>query len=126
DAPTPDGVPAATLPDEPMPADADADTAEAAAARYLAKRDPRGGEAALMAAKHYMADGRMDAASDLLLQLISSGISDHDAQRLLIDVTKSLGKNDVAKAKVHLLVEALKLDGRAELAAEVEALAQAE
>lgn len=108
---------------EPMDA-ADDVAVEATAARYLAKGDPRGGTAALEAARRYIAAGRMDAASDLLLQLIAAGISDHDAQRLLVEVTKSLGKKDVAKAKVQLLVQALKLDGRNELAAEVEQLAQ--
>ena len=110
---------------EPIPADADALAVEATAARYLAKGDPRGGQAALEAAKRYLADGRMDAASDLLLQLIASGIAVHEAQRLLVDVARSLGKRDVAKAKVQLLVQALRLDGRPELAAEVEQLAQA-
>jgi hypothetical protein len=110
---------------EPLGADADALAVEAAAARYLAKGDPRGGQAALEAARRYIADGRMDAASDLLLQLIAAGVADHDAQRLLVEVTRSLGKRDVAKAKVQLLVQALRLDGRTELAAEVEELAQA-
>ncbi len=110
---------------EPLGADADANAVEAAAARYLANGDPRGGEAALEAAKRYLADGRMDAASDLLLQLIASNIAVHDAQRLLVDVARSLGKRDVAKAKVQLLVQALRLDGHTELAAEVEQLAQA-
>jgi len=110
---------------EPMGADADALAVEAAAARYLAKGDPRGGQAALEAARRYIADGRMDAASDLLLQLIAAGVADHDAQRLLVEVARSLGKRDVAKAKVQLLVQALRLDGRTELAAEVEELAQA-
>jgi tetratricopeptide (TPR) repeat protein len=110
---------------EPIAADADALAVEAAAARYLAKGDPRGGQAALEAAKRYIADGRMDAASDLLLQLIGANIAVHDAQRLLVDVARSLGKRDVAKAKVQLLVQALRLDGRTELAAEVEQLAQA-
>ena len=67
----------------------------------------------------------MDAASDLLLQLIAAGIADHDAQRLLLEVTKNIGKKDVAKAKIELLVQALRLDGRGDLAAEVEQLAQA-
>jgi thioredoxin-like negative regulator of GroEL len=110
---------------EPIAADADALAVEATAARYLAKGDPRGGQAALEAARRYIADGRVDAASDLLLQLIGAGIAEHDAQRLLVDVTRSLGKRDVAKAKVQLLVQALRLDGRTELAAEVEQLAQA-
>ena len=109
---------------ETIAADTDALVVEATAARYLAKGDPRGGQAALEAARRYIADGRVDAASDLLLQLIGAGISDHEAQRLLVDVTRTLGKRDVAKAKAQLLVEALRLDGRNELAAEVEQLAQ--
>jgi thioredoxin-like negative regulator of GroEL len=111
---------------EQPPEDADSRTVEADAARYLAKRDPRGGEAALEAARRYIADGRNDAASDLLLQLIASGVADHDAQRLLVDVVRTLGKRDVAKAKCQLLVQALRLDGREDLAAEVEQLALAE
>ena len=106
--------------------DADSQAVEAAAARYLAKRDPRGGDAALEAARRYIADGRNDAASDLLLQLIASGVADHDAQRLLVDVVRTLGKRDVAKAKCQLLVQALRLDGRDDLAAEVEQLALAD
>lgn len=117
--------PAASTEAEPIGADTDALAVEATAARYLAKGDPRGATAALEAARRYIADGRMDAASDLLLQLIAAGIADHDAQRLLVDVAKSLGKRDLAKAKVQLLVVALKLDGRTELAAEVEQLARA-
>ena len=105
--------------------DDDEQTVEASAARYLASGDSRGGEHALEAARRYIADGRVDAASDLLLQLIAAGVVTHDAQRLLIDVAKSLGKKDVAKAKVQLLVEMLKLEGRTDLAAEVEQLAQA-
>lgn len=110
--------------EQPIP---DADQAvEATAATYLAKGDPRGGEAALEAARRYIADGRNDAASDLLLQLIASGVADHDAQRLLVDVVRTLGKRDVAKAKCQLLVQALRLDGREDLAAEVEQLALAD
>ncbi len=110
---------------EPIAAELDAMAVEATAARYIAAHDPRGGQHAIEAARRYIADGRMDAASDLLLQLVATGIADHDAQRLLVEVTKNLGRKDVAKAKVQLLVEALRLDGRAELAAEVEQLAQA-
>lgn len=97
---------------------------EAAAARYLATRDPRAAALALQAARYYISEGRTDAASDLLLQLIASGVADHDAQRLLVDVARTLGKRDVAKAKCQLLAQALLLDGRNDLAAEVEALAQ--
>jgi thioredoxin-like negative regulator of GroEL len=107
-------------------ADADSQAVEATAATYLARGDPRGGEAALEAARRYIADGRNDAASDLLLQLIASGVTHHDAQRLLVDVVRTLGKRDVAKAKCQLLVQALRLDGRDDLAAEVEQLALAD
>ena len=99
---------------------------EAAAARYLATRDPRAAEMALEAARHYIKEGHTDAASDLLLQLIAAGVADHDAQRLLVDVARTLGKREVAKAKCRLLVQALLLDGRNDLAAEVEALALAD
>ena len=109
-----------------VPVEADGQTVEATAAEYLANGDQRGGQAALEAARRYIAEGRMDAASDLLLQLIASGIARHDAQRLLVDVTKSMGKSDLTKTKLRLLVEALRLDGRTELAAEVEQAAQAE
>ena len=118
-APTP-----ATLQEEDAPAD-DAQV-EAAAARFLATRDPRAARPALEAARRYLSDGRTDAASDLLLQLIASGVADHDAQRLLVDVARTLGKRDVARVKCQLLVQALLLDGRNDLAAEVEALAQAD
>ena len=99
--------------------------AEERAAHYLAAKDPRAAQAALIAARHFIADGRTNAASDLLLQLIASGLADHQAQRLLVDVVSSIGKRDVAKAKCALLAEALRLDGQAELAVEVERLAQA-
>src|SRR5206468_651543 len=125
--PTPGPAEAPEPTHAPAPAeDADSRAVEADAARYLAKHDPRGGDAALEAARRYIADGRNDAASDLLLQLIASGVADHDAQRLLVDVVRTLGKRDVAKAKCQLLVQALRLDGREDLAAEVERLALAD
>ncbi|HEX9266446.1 MAG TPA: hypothetical protein VF965_03080 [Candidatus Limnocylindria bacterium] len=99
---------------------------EAAAARYLATRDPRAAGMALEAVRHYIEEGYLDAASDLLLQLIAAGVAGHDAQRLLIDVVRTLGKREVAKAKCQLLAHALLLDGRNDLAAEVEALALAD
>jgi thioredoxin-like negative regulator of GroEL len=104
----------------------DPEAVEAAAARYLATRDPRAAGMALEAARHYIKEGHTDAASDLLLQLIAAGVADHDAQRLLIDVARTLGKREVAKAKCQLLVQALLLDGRNDLAEEVEALALAD
>ena len=122
--------PAAPAPQTPAEstaaAQADDVEVEAAAARYLATRDPRAAELALEAARRYLKDGRTDAASDLLLQLIAAGVADHDAQRLLVEVARTLGKREVARAKCQLLVQALLLDGRNDLAAEVEALARAD
>jgi hypothetical protein len=106
--------------------DTDPEAVEAAAARYLATRDPRAAGMALEAARHYIREGHPDAASDLLLQLIAAGVANHDAQRLLVDVIRTLGKREVAKTKCQLLAHALLLDGRDDLAAEVEALALAE
>ncbi|HVR88749.1 MAG TPA: hypothetical protein VHG53_04295 [Candidatus Limnocylindria bacterium] len=99
--------------------------ADLRAAEYIAAKDPRAAQAALIAARHFIADGRTNAASDLLLQLIASGLADHEAQRLLVEVVSSIGKRDVAKAKCALLAQALRLDGKADLAVEVERLAQA-
>jgi hypothetical protein len=110
---------------EPKAAD-DPVAVEAAAATYLATRDPRAAGMALEAVRYYIKEGRVDSASDLLLQLIASGVADHDAQRLLVDVVRTLGKREVAKTKCQLLAHALLLDGRNDLAAEVEALALAD
>jgi thioredoxin-like negative regulator of GroEL len=114
----------ARIPAEPIPAEGDALSVEVAGARFD-KNDPRGAQHMLEAARRYIGEGRVDAASDLLLQLISTGAGNHEAQRLLMEVARNLGRRDVAKAKVQLLVQALRLDGRTELAAEVEQLAQA-
>ena len=113
-------APAEPAPSESIGADVDTASVEARAATYIARGDPRGAQAAIEAARRYIAGGHVDAASDLLLQLIAAGIADHDAQRLLVEVTKSLGKEDLASVKLRLLVEALRLDGHTELAAEVE------
>ena len=127
-APTP---PAWTQPQRPRVAEPPLDdnedlfAAEERAAQYIAAKDPRAAQTALIAARHFIAAGRTNAASDLLLQLIASGLADHQAQRLLIDVVSSIGKRDVARAKCALLAEALRLDGQADLAVEVERLAQA-
>jgi tetratricopeptide (TPR) repeat protein len=104
----------------------DPEAVEAAAARYLATKDPRAAGMALEAARYYVKEGHLDAASDLLLQLIAAGVANHDAQRLLVDVIRTVGKREVAKTKCQLLAHALLLDGRTDLAAEVEALALAE
>jgi len=119
---------------EPHPAEANGEpaaetdpvAAEADAALYIRTKDPRAAARALAAARYYVKEGHLDAASDLLLQLIAAGVADHDAQRLLVDIVRTLGKREVAKTKCQLLAHALLLDGRNELAAEVEALALAD
>ena len=119
---------------EPQPGDANGEptaetdpiAVEADAALYLGTRDPRAAAKALEAARYYVKEGRLDAASDLLLQLIAAGVAEHDAQRLLVDIVRTLGKREVAKTKCQLLAHALLLDGRNDLAAEVEALALAD
>ena len=113
------------VPEPPLDENEDPLAADERAAQYIAAKDPRAAQAALVAARHFIADGRTHAASDLLLQLIASGLADHQAQRLLVDVVSSIGKRDVARAKCALLAEALRLDGQHELAVEVERLAQA-
>jgi thioredoxin-like negative regulator of GroEL len=110
---------------EPALDDEDALEADLRAAQYIASSDPRAAQAALVAARYFIRDGRTNAASDLLLQLIASGLANHQAQRLLVEVVSSIGKPEVARAKCVLLAEALRLDGQAELAVEVERLAQA-
>ena len=115
----------ARVAEPPLDESEDPLAAEERAAQYIAAKDPRAAQTALIAARHFIAAGRTNAASDLLLQLIASGLADHQAQRLLIDVVSSIGKRDVARAKCALLAEALRLDGQADLALEVERLAQA-
>ena len=124
-APAPPGPQRERVPEPALDASEDPLDADMRAADYIATGDPRAAQAALVAARHFIANGHTDAASDLLLQLIASGLADHQAQRLLVDVVRSIGKRDVARAKCALLAEALRLDGQAELAVEVERLAQA-
>ena len=112
----------ATAPEPSAPADLA--EREARAADYIAEGDPRAAQTALASARAYLAAGRIDAASDLLLQLVVSGLAVHDAQRLLIDVARGLGKREIATAKAVLLAQVLRLEGREELAHEVESLAQ--
>lgn len=91
-------------------ADMDSDELEQRAAELIARRDPQALPVALAAATRHFAEGRTDAASDLLLQLISSGIGGHDAQRALVDVVQS-SRPDIAREKSALLAEVLRLAG---------------
>jgi thioredoxin-like negative regulator of GroEL len=96
---------------------------EATAQELLARRDPRASAAALEAARALLSQGQQLAAADILLQVVALGIPDRDAQRLLVDVARALGRGELARDKCALLAEALRLDGRPDAAAELERLA---
>lgn len=116
-----EGLPPMTFEPE---AEKDPSTAEARATQLIARRDPRAAAVALEAAEWHLLEGRTNAASDLLLQLISSELAQHDAQLLLVDIVRSAGRPDVAKAKCELLARALRLQGNDKRAVEVERLAE--
>ena len=94
------------------------------AALLTSARDKRATEAALDAAQRLLALGKLQTASDVLLDLIAHGFADREAQRLLIEVDCALGRRDVAKEKCTLLGHAYRLDGRREVAEDVERLAR--
>ena len=94
------------------------------AAALIASKDPGAGEAAIEAAQALLASGKMNAASDLLLALVSSGTAVHDASRELIGVASALGRRDIATARAELLARVLRLAGEDARAAEVERIGQ--
>ncbi len=96
---------------------------EARAQELLARRDAHAPLVALEAARGLLDQGLQNAAADLLLQLVAAGSDDRDAQRLLVDIAKTLGRGEIARDKCLLLAEALRLDGRPDAAAEIEGLA---
>ncbi len=79
---------------------------EARAMALIASRDRNAGPAAVEAARALAAKGKMHAASDLLLDLIASGIAVHEAERELVAVSRGLGRDDIADERERLLVEA--------------------
>lgn len=96
---------------------------ESRAQELVARADARFAAAALEAARALLGEGLQHAAADLLLQVVATGNADRDAQRLLVDVAKTLGRGEIARDKCALLAEALRLDGRPDDATEVERLA---
>src|SRR2546425_2464978 len=96
---------------------------ESRAQELITRLDPTAAVAALEAARALLGEGMQHAAADLLLQMVAAGMTDRDAQRLLVDVARSLGRGEIAKDKCALLAQALRLDGRADAATEVERLA---
>ena len=109
--PEPEPLPEPMAAEPARPAtEMDSDELEQRAAELIARRDPQALPVALAAATRHFAEGRTDAASDLLLQLISSGVGGHDAQRALVDVVQS-SRPDIAREKSALLAEVLRLAG---------------
>ena len=104
------------------PAD-DAAAAHVRATILIAARDARATEVTLDAARRLMALHKMQAASDVLLDLIGAGFKDREAQRLLIEVDCELGRRDTAREKCQLLGVAYRLDGQGAVAEDVERLA---
>ena len=100
-----------------------ASVADVRATVLIGARDPRATEATLDAARRFLSLRKLQAASDLLLDYIGAGFSDREAQRLLIEVDCGLGRRDVARDKCKLLGAAYRLDGRTEIADDVERLA---
>jgi tetratricopeptide (TPR) repeat protein len=94
------------------------------AALFTSARDPRASEAVIDAARRLLALGKLQSASDVLLDFIGHGFTDREAQRLLIEVDCALGRRDVAKEKCNLLSQAYRLDGRSDVADDVERLAR--
>ncbi len=82
---------------------------EARAMAMIGARDPEAGKTALDATRALAAAGKVQAASDLLLQLIASGLSVHDAERELIGIAHRLGRSDLAAERERLLEEATRL-----------------
>lgn len=96
---------------------------EARSQELLSRGDPQAATVALEAARALLGVGLHNAAGDLLLHVVATGVTDRDAQRLLVDVAKMLGRGEIARDKCLLLAQALRLDGRPDAATEVERLA---
>ena len=101
----------------------DAAAAHVRATILIAAHDGRATQVALDAARRLMALHKMQAASDVLLDLIAAGFRDREAQRLLIEVDCELGRRDMAREKCQLLGAAYRLDGQGAVAEDVERLA---
>jgi len=101
----------------------DAAVAHVRATILIAAHDARATETTLDAARRLMALHKMQAASDVLLDLIGAGFKDREAQRLLIEVDCELGRRDTAREKCQLLGAAYRLDGQGAVAEDVERLA---
>lgn len=104
----------AATPTAPAPAPAKAPAIdplvlEERAMALIANKDPNSGKAAIEAATALAAAGKTHAASDLLLALVASGNTVHDAERVLVSVGRTLGRDDLADERDRLLAEAVRL-----------------
>jgi len=110
-----------------VPKGNDLDAANTAATRatlLIGMRDKRANDATLDAARRLLTHGKLQSASDLLLDYIAHGFTDREAQRLLIEIDCAIGRRDTAKEKCHLLSYAYRLDGRTDVAEDVERIAR--
>jgi tetratricopeptide (TPR) repeat protein len=110
-----------------VPQGNDLDSANVVAARatlLIGMRDKRATEATLDAARRLLTHGKLQSASDLILDYIAHGLTDREPQRLLIEIDCAIGRRDTAKEKCHLLSHAYRLDGRTDVAEDVERIAR--
>ncbi|HEV8670600.1 MAG TPA: hypothetical protein VGS01_07670 [Candidatus Limnocylindria bacterium] len=110
-----------------VPKGNDLEAANKAATRatlLIGMRDKRANDATLDAARRLLTLGKLQSASDLLLDYIAHGFTDREAQRLLIEIDCAIGRRDTAKEKCHLLSYAYRLDGRTDVAEDVERIAR--
>src|SRR5438477_11448414 len=103
--------------------DVDAAVDPVRATILIAAHDARATETTLDAARRLMALHKMQAASDVLLDLLGAGFKEREAPRLLIEVDCELGRRDTAREKCQLLGAAYRLDGQGAVAEDVERLA---
>lgn len=101
-----------------------ANNAATRATLLIGMSDKRANDATLDAARRLLTLGKLQSASDLLLDYIAHGFTDRDAQRLLIEIDCAIGRRDTAKEKCHLLSYAYRLDGRTDVAEDVERIAR--
>ncbi|HEY9326364.1 MAG TPA: hypothetical protein VIS26_07330, partial [Candidatus Limnocylindria bacterium] len=110
-----------------VPKGNDLESANVVAARatlLIGMRDKRATDATLDAARRLLTHGKLQSASDLLLDYIAHGLTDREPQRLLIEIDCAIGRRDTAKEKCHLLSHAYRLDGRTDVAEDVERIAR--
>ena len=101
-----------------------ANTASTRATLLIGMRDKRADDATVDAARRLLTLGKLVAASDLLLDYIAHGLPDREPQRLLIEIDCAIGRRDTAREKCQLLSYAYRLDGRTDVAEDVERIAR--